>query len=195
MHEALVTRAAKAEPPELTDESIVASVLSGDRAAFELLMRRHNPRVFRTVRAILRDEDDAEDAMQQTYIAAYTHLSDFGGRAQFSTWLVRIAVHEALSRLRRSKRFTSLDDDDASDEEEAVASARDPEEAASDIELRATIGKAVETLPHAFRAVFVMRAVSEMSSTETAAALGIAEQTVRTRLHRARALLRKELGR
>jgi RNA polymerase sigma-70 factor, ECF subfamily len=180
-------------PHDVSDEGIVARVVGGDTAAFELLMRRHNGRVFRAIRAILRDEDEVEDAMQQSYLSAFTHLGDFGGRARFSTWLVRIAVNEALARLRRRKRVTLLDDEEA--EEEPMATTRSPEEAASDIELRAFLDDAVDRLPLGFRAVFVMREVEQMSSGDTADALGIPEETVRTRLHRARGMLRDDLTR
>lgn len=176
----------------ITDEDIVARVLGGDTAAFELLMRRHNQRVFRAARAILKDDDEAEDAMQEAYVSAYTHLAEFGGRARFSTWLVRIAVYEALGRLRRAKRAASLDDVDV--EEVPMATTRNPEDAASDVELRALLDESVDALPLGFRAVFVLRAVEEMSAAETAEALGIPEETVRTRLHRARGLLRDSLA-
>ena len=177
---------------DASDESLVAKVVAGDTAAFELLMRRHNRRVFRAIRAILKDGDEAEDAMQQAYVSAFTHIADFGGRARFSTWLVRIAVHEALARLRRAKRVTSFDEDDP--EEEWMATTRSPEDAASDVELRALLDEAVDALPVGFRTVFVMRAVEEMSSPDTAEALGIPEETVRTRLHRARGMLREHLA-
>ena len=175
----------------MTDEDIVARVLGGDTAAFELLMRRHNQRVFRATRAVLRNDDEAEDAMQAAYLAAYTHLKDFGGRAAFSTWLTRIAVHEAFAKLRKSKRTASLDDEV---EEDQMAEARSPEEAASDVELRSLLEEAVDSLPLGFRTVFVMRAVEEMSAVDDAEALGIPEETVRTRLHRARGLLRDRLA-
>jgi RNA polymerase sigma-70 factor (ECF subfamily) len=177
---------------EPSDEALVARVLGGDTPAFELLMRRHNQRVFRTARAILKDEAEAEDAMQQAYVSAFTHLSDFGGRARFSTWLVRIAVYEALGRLRRAKRTASLDDLEV--EEEPMAMTRNPEDAASDRELRVFLDEAVDTLPLGFRTVFVMRAMEEMSAGDTAAVFGIPEETVRTRLHRARGLLRERLA-
>jgi RNA polymerase sigma-70 factor, ECF subfamily len=176
----------------MTDEAIVARVLEGDTAAFELLMRRHNQRVFRATRAVLHDDDEAEDAMQAAYISAYTHLRDFGGRAAFSTWLTRIAIHEALARLRKAKRTASLDDVEI--EEEQMADTRSPEDAASDVELRAALEEAVDSLPLGFRTVFVMRAVEEMSAVDVAVALGIPEETVRTRLHRARGLLRDRLA-
>lgn len=178
---------------EPTDEAIAERVVAGEHALFELLMRRHNRRVFRATRAILKNDVEAEDAMQEAYVSAFTHLADFGGRAKFSTWLLRIAVHEALGRLRRSKRIASLDDE--SGEEDQVATTRSPEDAASDVEVRSLLEKAVDTLPLAFRAVFVMRAVEELSVGETAEALDIPEETVRTRLHRARAMLRDDLAR
>ncbi len=177
----------------VSDEAIVARVVAGDTPAFELLMRRHNQRVFRAIRSVLKDADEAEDVMQQAYVAAFTHLAEFAGRARFSTWLVRIAIHEALARRRRTARMTSLDDTDAI-EEEPMAKTRSPEDATSDLELRALLDEAVDALPLAFRTVFVMRAVEEMSSSDAAEALGIPEETVRTRLHRARGLLRETLA-
>ncbi len=176
---------------ETSDEEIVARVVSGDTALFELLMRRNNRRVFRAVRAILRSDDEAEDAMQEAYVSAFSHLGEFGGRSKFSTWLVRIAVHEALGRLRRGKRITSLDDAEL---EEPMATTRSPEGAASDGELRVLLEAAIDALPIGFRAVFVLRAVEDMGVEETALALAIPEETVRTRLHRARGLLRDSLA-
>jgi RNA polymerase sigma-70 factor (ECF subfamily) len=186
-----LTVVAETDTADASDESIVARVLAGDTDAFEALVRRHNRRVFRATRAILKSDDDAEDAMQEAYVSAFAHLTDFGGRARFSTWLVRIAVYEALGRLRRGKRLTSLDD---AEFEEPMATTRDPEQAASDVELRGLLEHAVDALPVGFRAVFVMRAVEGMSVSETAEALDIPEETVRTRLHRARGLLQQDLA-
>jgi RNA polymerase sigma-70 factor, ECF subfamily len=186
----LVTQPGSVDP---SDESIVARVVAGDTAAFELLMRRHNRRVFRAARAILRNDDEAEDTMQEAYVSAFTHLCDFGGRSRFSTWLTRIAVYEALRRLRRGKRMTSLEEAETN-EHEPMAATPSPEAAASDVELRPLLEAAVDALPVAFRAVFVMRAVEEMSVDETAEALDIPAETVRTRLHRARSLLRETLA-
>ncbi len=176
---------------EMDDPAIVAKVIAGDTSAFELLMRRHNQRVFRAVRAVLKDGDEVEDAMQQAYVSAFTHLADFNGRARFSTWLVRIAFHEALGRLRKAKKLSSLD---MEEEDELMATTRSPEDAASDIELRALLDEAVDALPLGFRTVFVMCAVEEMSAVDVAEALGIPEETVRTRLYRARGLLRETLA-
>jgi RNA polymerase sigma-70 factor (ECF subfamily) len=174
------------------DDAIVAMVVGGDATAFEVLMRRHNQRVYRVVRGILKSDNEIEDAMQEAYVSAFTHIAEFGGRSRFSTWLVRIAIHEALARLRRTKRAVSLDEEEM--EEEPMARTRTPEEAASDIELRALLEEAVDSLPLAFRTVFVLRAVEDMSSADAAEALGIPEETVRTRLHRARGLLRDHLS-
>lgn len=183
------------------DEVIVAKVVAGEVALFEVLMRRHNRRVFRTARAILRSDDDAEDAMQEAYVSAYQHLQDFEGRAKFSTWLTRIAVHAALAKIRKAKRITSLEELEEQGGELGIQQAgeeghvRGPEEAASDGELRVALEQAVDALPATFRTVFVMRAVEELSVTETAEALEIPEETVRTRLHRARGMLRADLTR
>lgn len=174
------------------DATVVAQVLAGDVAAFEALVRRHNRSVFRAARAILGSDHEAEDAMQEAYVSAFTHLRDFGGRSRFSTWLIRIAVFEALGRKRRAKRVTSFDDADFL--EEPMANTPSPEHAASDVELRGLLEQAVDRLPIGFRAVFMMRSVEELSVEETAEALGLPAETVRTRHHRARALLRDSLA-
>ena len=180
-------------PAEPTDEAIVERVLGGETALFELVMRRHNRRVFRATRAILRDDAEAEDAMQDAYVSAYQHLAEFGGRARLSTWLVRIAVHAALARLRRKRVAAAVDDRDLEEATMPNTPVRSPEDAVSDAELRAVLEQSIDALPVAFRAVFVLRAVEDMSVAETAEALGIPEETVRTRLHRARGLMREEL--
>ena len=174
------------------DESLVARVVEGDSAAFATLMHRHNRRIYRVVRSILKIEEEAEDAMQEAYVSAFTHLRDFGGRSRFSTWLMRIAVHESLGRLRRRKQHASLND--SAFEDELLATTRNPEGAARDVELRALLEAAVDALPVGFRTVFVMRAVEELSVDETAEALDIPAETVRTRLHRAHTMLRASLA-
>ncbi len=176
----------------LTDEEIVARIGAGEPELFELLMRRNNPRVYRAARAILHDESEAEDVMQDAYVRAYEHLHAFEGRARFSTWLTRIAVHEALARVRRRQRFDSLE----SHPEEPTMSTQagtDPEQQASDVEMRAVLEAAIGRLPDEFRSVFVLRAVEGMSGAETAECLGIPDDTVKTRLHRARGRLQEML--
>lgn len=175
-----------------SDEEIIERVRGGELEAFELVMRRYNQRIYRTVRAILREDDETTDAMQEAYVNAFMHLGDFNGRARFSTWLTRIAVHEALGRLRKRKRIEPLDDSDS--EDLLMASpVNGPENSASDAELRALLEEAVDSLPEAFRATFVLRSIEQLSVAETAEVLGIPEETVKTRHHRARERLQHAL--
>lgn len=180
-----------AKLPELTDEQLVARVRAGEHGCFETLMRRHNRRVFRATRAILKRDDEAEDVMQDAYVRAYEHLADFRGDAAFSTWVTRIAVHEAFARLRREQRYRATSTTD--EEPRAMSSdlSRTPEQLANDQQLRAVLEKAIDALPDDFRTVFVMRAVEQMTGVETAECLGIPEDTVKTRLHRARLRLQE----
>ena len=171
----------------LTDEDIVARVLSGEVPLFELLVRRHNQRLYRATKAILKDEAEAEDAMQEAYVRAFVKLDQFAGEAKFSTWLTKIAVYEALGRLRRRKRQEEIPD--------TMKSHDNPERTVHDLQVRAAIEDAVDKLSPIYRAVFVLREVEELSGSETAECLGITEETVKTRLHRARALLRRRLER
>jgi RNA polymerase sigma-70 factor, ECF subfamily len=182
-----------AAPSTLTDDEIVGRVRAGEHQLFELLMRRHNRLVYRAARAIVRDDAEAEDVMQDAYVRAFEHLHGFEGRARFSTWLTRIAVYEALARVRSRKRFDPLD----AHTEEATMSTHlgsSPEQQASDVEMRAVLEHAVDTLPEDFRAVFVLRAVEGMSGAEVAECLGISEETVKTRLFRARGRLKEMIA-
>jgi len=188
------------QPPDLStestlhpsDEDVIARVRGGDIDAFEVLMRRYNQRLYRTVRAILREEDETVDVMQEAYVNAFTHLADFSGRARFSTWLTRIAVHEALGRLRKRKRIEALDQTESEDLL-MVSPAIGPEGRASDGELRVLLEEAVDALPEAFRTTFVLRSIEQLSVAETAEVLDIPEETVKTRHHRARERLQREL--
>jgi RNA polymerase sigma-70 factor (ECF subfamily) len=175
---------------ELSDEDVLARVSAGDIAAFELIMRRYNRRLFRAVRAILKDDGEVEDVIQEAYVSAYAHLSDFSGRARFSTWLTRIAIHEAFGRLRKRRRVEPWD---GTGEDEMMTPIPSPEKHASDGELRKLLERVVDTLPEAFRTVFVLRAVEQLSVAETSEVLGIPEDTVKTRLHRARGLLQSRI--
>jgi RNA polymerase sigma-70 factor, ECF subfamily len=184
------------QPKPLSDEEVVVRVLAGETAMFEIVMRRHNQRIYRVARAILRNDGEAEDVMQDAYVRAYEHLHQFAGRAKFSTWLTRIAVHEALARQRRSKRYEELGptSEREGDPMDRFASLTpNPEQQMSNSELRRLLEQAVEKLPDAYRAVFMLREVEDMSTTDAAYALEITEENVKVRLHRARALLRKSL--
>jgi RNA polymerase sigma-70 factor (ECF subfamily) len=176
-----------------TDEQVVERVLHGETALFEIVMRRANQRLYRAARAIIRD-DEAEDVIQEAYMYAFAHLDQFAGRAAFSTWLTRIVVHEALARRRRRGRFVPLPNEEADGNEmTAFISPADVEQDAAAHELGRVLEAAIDTLPDAFRVVFMLREVEEMSTAETAVVLDIPEETVKTRLHRARGLLRKSL--
>jgi len=179
----------------LSDEQVVIRVLAGQTALFEVLMRRHNERIYRTARAILRDESEAEDVMQQAYVNAYSHLRQFDGRSKFSTWLTRIAVHEALARARRRGRYTTLDTDDPSAVESAASfdTTPDPERLAISNEIGALVESAIDRLPDGTREVFMLRHVEGMSTEEVADALNVSEAVVKTRLSRARTAIRREL--
>jgi RNA polymerase sigma-70 factor (ECF subfamily) len=179
--------------PELTDEEVVRRVRAGETALFEVIMRRYNRRLYRAARAIV-GPDEAEDVMQETYVRAYAHLDQFAGHARFATWLTRIAVHEALGRARRAGRFT--DDADGTIEDALNASpGSSPERRTATRQLVGFLETAIEALPTPYRAVFVLRAVEELSTSETAACLSIPEETVKTRLYRARRLLQAALAR
>ena len=179
----------------LPDEQVVAHILDGHTALFEILMRRHNERVYRTARAIVRDEAEAEDVMQQAYVNAYAHLRQFDGRAQFATWLTRIVVNEAIGRTRRRGRYESLDspDDDRFTALTPMHSSANPEKEAFTRELRVILEAAVDELPDGSREVFMLRDVEGLSTTETAVCLGVSEDVVKTRLSRARAALRRDI--
>ena len=177
----------------LGDEEVVARVRAGDTAVFEILMRRYNQRLFRAARAILRDDADAEDAVQQAYLAAYAHLDQFAGTARFSTWLTRIAIREALGKLRTRKRRGEVELDGA--EETMMKDQPDdsPEQYAARRELTGILEGAVDALPEIYRVVFMLREVEQLSTSEAAEVLELSEEAVKVRLHRARAMLRDGL--
>ncbi len=170
------------------DEEVLERVRAGEHELYEILMRRYNQRLYRVARSILRNDAEAEDVMQEAYVRAFEHLDQFAGEAMFSTWLTKIAVHEALRRVRRGARMEDLEvmADVRSD-------TRDPERQAYDRELRLALESAVDALPESYRLVFVLRAVEGLSVAETAACLDLGQEAVKTRLHRARHLLRRDL--
>jgi RNA polymerase sigma-70 factor, ECF subfamily len=189
---------AQAGVNELTDEAIVDRVRAGEIALYEILVRRHNQRLYRTIRAILRDDRDVEDVMQQAYVDAYSHLDQFRGAAKFSTWLTRIAVNRAIRTGRGTTSTLSLVpavNDPELAIEQTPAPHIDPEHAMYGHELKVVLESLIEHLPEPFRVVFVMREVEGLSTAETAACLEINEETVKTRLHRAKRLLKDHLDR
>jgi RNA polymerase sigma-70 factor (ECF subfamily) len=189
-----------AESADAADGDVARRIAAGDATAFERLMRRHNPALYRTARAILRDDAEAEDALQEAYIQAYQAIGDFRGESKLSTWLARIVANEALMRLRKRVRRASIVPMQAGVSAEEVHGIADtdmsqaPEISAQRSEMRRLLEREIDSLPDDYRAVFVLRAVQELSVEETAAVLGIPEPTVRTRFFRAKGQLRERLA-
>jgi RNA polymerase sigma-70 factor, ECF subfamily len=196
--EILETGGAAAQISTLPDAEIVRRVCAGERALFEILMRRHNQRVYRAARAVVKDEAEVEDVMQQAYINAFTHLDQFEERSQFSTWLTRIALNEAFGRRRKMQRDESMtathsiQDEDHGELMDTIASPRaDPERQAYAQELSRVLEAAVDTLPETYRTVFMLRDIEGLSTSETGEGLGLGDEAVKTRLHRARTMIRR----
>ena len=182
------------------DRALALRAAGGDRTAFELVMRRHNRRLYRLARASLRNDAEAEDAVQEAYLSAFRSIGQFRGEAALSTWLSRLVLNECLNRVRRQARRDNVvpmvHPSSESKLDTMVASTADPpDKALMRSEMRALLERKLDELPEAFRTVFVLRCVEEMSVEETAQCLGIPEATVRSRQFRARSLLRESLAR
>jgi RNA polymerase sigma-70 factor (ECF subfamily) len=188
-------------PTRADDAALVQRVRAREPGAFELLMRRYNRRLFRVARSMLRNDADAEDALQDAYLCAYQSLDGFRGDASLATWLSRVVSNQCLTRMRRQARRDNIIPMVSAppDEQEDAAMPSDPAEAPDQAlvraELRAVLERKLDELPQAFRTVFVLRCVEELSVEETAQCLGIPEATVRTRHFRARSMLRESLAR
>lgn len=195
------TQAMPAREHALSDADLAAAIRGGDQHAFALLMRRMNRPLFRTARSILRDDGEAEDALQDAYLQAFRGIHAWRGDATLKTWLTRIVVNEAIARSRKSRRRAAVIVLHETDDEESQAgdvetnAPEQPEQSALRAQLRAALEGSIDALPEAFRTVFVLRAVEEMGVDEVAACLGIPEATVRSRFFRARSLLRQALSR
>lgn len=185
----------------LDDAALVACVLAGERDAFRQIMQRCNQRMFRVVRGVIRNEAEAEDVVQEAYVHGYEKLASFRGEASLATWLTRIALNEAYGRLRRRRDSVDIDDIDLSASVAAQLIAfpghvlgDDPAEEAARTQMRRLLEQAVDALPEAFRLVYLLRDVEGCSVEETALALELRQETVKTRLHRARRQLRDALA-
>ena len=184
----------------LDDRALATRIAAGDKAAFELLMRRYNRRLYRLARAALRDEADAKDALQDAYLRAFRSIGQFRGEAALSTWLSRLVLNECSARLRRSSRReniipivragASMDRVSA-----AADSGRSPDQLTARAQIRRVLEEKVGELPEALRVVFVLRSIEELSVEETAATLSIGAEAVRTRHFRAKGMLRELLAR
>ena len=187
---------------KLSDPELAQRIASGDKDAFELLMRRHTQILYRTARSILKDDAEAEDTVQEAWMLAYRAIGNFRGDAKLSTWLVRIVVNEAISRRRKRSRGAEViqlngetqEDREAVEENVNQTLPEQPEHAARRAQTRRLLEAKIDELPDAFRTVFVLRALEELSVEEAAVALGIPEATVRSRFFRARGLLREALS-
>ncbi len=185
------------------DLALAQRIGRGDQGAFEALMRKYNGKLFRIARAILKDDSDAEDVLQEAYLDAYRHIGEFRGGAELATWLTRIVINQALMRVRKERRRSSIlpfrstlsHETDRPEAEVPDHQSESPSASAIRAETRRMLERRIDELPIAFRTVFVMREVEEMSVEETARCLSISAATVRTRLFRARALLRESLAR
>ena len=187
--------------PATPDAELAERAAGGDDRAFEAIMRRHNRLLFRTARSILKSDAESEDALQEAYVRAWRALASFRADSKLSTWLVRIVINEALGRLRRRGATVipleaAMDDSDAPLEDSIAGDdEQQPDRIAMRGEFRRLMEARIDTLPEAFRTVFMLRAVEELSVEEVAGALGLPEATVRTRFFRARGLLREGLSR
>jgi RNA polymerase sigma-70 factor (ECF subfamily) len=195
-------QAAAPNPSSLDDDALLRRIRAGDRDAFSDLMRRYNRRLYRVARSVLRDDAEAEDALQDAYLQAYRALPGFRGESALGTWLTRIVVNAALMRQRKTGRLADVIElgadfgsDDAILPRDRLDEPAQPELAALRAQTRRLIETGIDKLPAAFRTVFVLRAVEELTVEETAATLDIPAATVRTRYFRARALLREALAR
>ena len=181
------------------DSSVVRRIAAGDRSAFEVLMRRHNRRLYRLARATLRNHAEAEDALQEAYLAAYRAIGKFRGESALSTWLSRLVLNECLGRLRRKARRDNVvpivsSTDEVEVDHMSMPHADAPDEAFARTEMRALLERKIDALPDVFRTVFVLRSVEDMNVEETALCLDIPEATVRSRHFRARSMLRESLA-
>ena len=186
-------------PPADDDSSLVRRVVAGDRSAFELVMRRYNRRLYRLARAALRDATEAEDALQDAYLQAYRSLHQFRGDASLSTWLSRLVLNECLGRLRRNTRRQNVIPIVSTNTDSEIDAVADPDADLPDkmlarAQIRDLLERKLDELPEAFRLVFALRSVEEMSVEDVAQTLGIPEATVRSRHFRAKSLLRESLA-
>ncbi len=178
----------------LSDDELLLGVREGRLDLYEPLVARYNKRLFRLIYPILKSRPEAEDVIQETHLRALTNLHQFEGRATFATWLARIGIYEALGRLRSRRRFLATN---TADDNDCVAStsskSADPEQEAMNAELRGVLRSTIRRLPQPYRSVVTLRLVQDMTTSETCAQLQLSEETVKTRLHRAKAMLRREL--
>ena len=189
--------ASKKDYPSMDDVALFKAAQKGDMQAFEELVGRHRDKIYARAFSMMRNEDDATDLSQEAWVKAWQRLKQFQGESSFLTWMTRIMIHEAFAILRRRRRlsqFDDLDDTGTVHHLALMARGRNPEQQAIDGELRLALAQALSMLPEPYRIVFTLREIDEVSTSDAAGMLGITEECVRIRLHRARALLRRRLA-
>ncbi len=193
-------RARQAAPANLDDAELVRRALANDANAFRTIMQRHNRRLYRIARSVLRNDSEAEDAVQEAYVSAFAHLAGYRGESGLAAWLARITMNEAFERLRRQHPTVDIATlEETRAEAEIIqfplsAQNDDPERTMAQRQILQLVERATDDLPEAYRLVFVTRVIEGMSVEETAELLGIKPETVKTRLHRARQLVRDQLN-
>lgn len=186
----------KRQPHQLPDSEVVRRVMEGEKELYEILMRRNNQKLYRVIRTYLKEEHEVEDAMQNTYLKAYMKLHQFKAEAQFSTWLIRIGINEALARLRQKEKLTLAPQDDMLTYNVLQlpdANHMNPESGTIHKEMQQLLEKAIDALPEKYKVVYILREVEEMSTSEITQCLNISESNLKVRLHRAKASLKESL--
>jgi RNA polymerase sigma-70 factor (ECF subfamily) len=185
----------------LSDEEVVSRVLGGEKELYELIMRRHNQRLFKISRAYVKDGDEAEDVVQEAYIKAYEQLPRFEKRSKFSTWLTRILINQALGHIKRNNRFSLIASSPVENKKYNTGgrdfqtpNRENPAERVMNNELKSILEQAIDELPEKYRSVFVMREIEEMSVAETSECLRISKANVKVRLNRAKEMLKARIG-
>jgi RNA polymerase sigma-70 factor (ECF subfamily) len=183
-----------ASNPDISDEQIVSRVLGGERDIYEVIVRRHNGKLYRVAKGILKDDTDIQDVMQEAYLKAFEKLYQFKGKSSFSTWLTRILINAAFARFNEQKKFHKTDLEKVREENLSVP-AEQPTEPTPEMRanLRSALEAAINSLPSAYRSVFMLRELNGMSVADTAYCLDISQENVKVRLHRAKEMLKKVL--
>jgi RNA polymerase sigma-70 factor (ECF subfamily) len=183
-----------ASNPDISDEQIISRVLGGERDIYEVIVRRHNVKLYRVAKGILKDDDEIQDVMQEAYLKAFEKLYQFKGKSSFSTWLTRILINAAFARFNEQKKIHKTDIENVKEENFSVP-AEQPVEPTPEMRdnLRLALESSIDSLPATYRSVFMLREITGMSVAETAFCLDISEENVKVRLHRAKEMLKKVL--
>jgi len=180
---------------ELSDKQVIQRVMDGEIRMFEVILRRYNQTLYRVTRSYLSDEEQCREIVQRAYVRAYEHLDQFRAEAQFSTWLIRITINEALRYIKQENRFTDheIQPPESRTVHESLIDQEDPEHSISQSDLNRLLQEAIDSLPSKYRSVFIMREIEQMNTRDTADSLNISRSNVKVRLHRAKNMLQEKL--